>query len=138
MYRLLGLLALTLMLSLASAQPLAALAPADSVVTISASRLPAVPDTLMSRLQGLDWERAGGTLQQLAETLGGSGFGELLGPLAAGGDPLDELAAACPELPTVLDGLDLLGDEALLTVSVSVFNPMPVVTALARYSGAQL
>lgn len=138
MYRLLGLLALTLMLSLASAQPLAALAPADSVVTISASRLPAVPDTLMSRLQGLDWERAGNTLQQLAETLGGSGFDELLGPLAAGGNPLDELAAACPELPTVLDGLDLLGDEALLTVSVSAFNPMPVVTALARYSGAQL
>lgn len=138
MYRLLGLLALTLMLSPASAQPLAALAPADSVVTVSASRLPAVPETLMSSLQDLDWERAGNTLQQLTETLGGSEIGELLGPLAAGGGPLDELAAACPELPTALDGLDLLGDEALLTVSVSAFNPMPVVTALARYSGAQL
>ncbi|MBS3933255.1 MAG: hypothetical protein KGZ35_02780, partial [Truepera sp.] len=115
MYRLLGLLALTLMLSPALAQPLAALAPADSVVTVSASRLPAVPETLMSSLQDLDWERAGNTLQQLTETLGGSEIGELLGPLAAGGGPLDELAAACPELPTALDGLDLLGDEALLT-----------------------
>lgn len=137
MRALLGLLTLALMLSPALAQPLATLAPADSVITLSAARPPALPDTLASRLQGLDWERAEGTLQQLAQTLG-SDFAELLGPFAAGGGLLDELAATCPELPTALDGLDLLGDEALLTVSVSAFNPMPVITALARYSGAPL
>jgi len=55
-------------------------------------------------------------IEKCPETLG-SGFGELPGPFAAGGGLLDELAEACPELPTALDGLDLLGDEALLTVS---------------------
>ncbi|MDE0100388.1 MAG: hypothetical protein OXM87_12410 [Truepera sp.] len=62
-------------------------------------------------------------------------MGKSLRDIGIGGE---EIAEACPPLASSLDepGLEGLISDTLLTVSVSTFNPLSVVTAFARVAPA--
>lgn len=153
-----------------SAQPLSALAPAETVLTLGYKTSgEGGSNALKDDLAELDWAGARETLEQLATLLGASdsergAFGDASGGDTSGGAGsedgytdnsmdnigdevlgglLDSLSAreagqtmlseACPELleerfKNVEDG----ALDALLTVSVSPFNPVPAATALLR------
>lgn len=122
----------------ASAQPLATLAPADTVLALSLTPTESPLDGLGDDLAALDWEGAAATIAGLMTALGEGPGGDL--PMR--GDAAElfaELEEACPDAAEVGEGLELLrpGDAYLLTVSVSPFNPMPAVTALARVGDAE-
>ncbi|MDE0528330.1 MAG: hypothetical protein OXH85_06540 [Truepera sp.] len=123
---------------LTEAQSLATLAPANTLLTLQFKPQRGFLDTLPADLAALDWEGAVDTLSKLSTLLAGDLFdesGESLGDIGMGGE---EIAEACPPLASSLDepGLEGLISDALLTVSISTFNPLPVVTAFARVAPA--
>ena len=130
-------------LSATYAQPLADIAPAGTVLSLGLESYEAFyANDLLSDIAELDWEQAGDTLSQLFTYLSASDssgefddFGEGLDEFGAA---VDEVIAACPELEGFLDeGLPVVGEASLLTVSVSPFSPIPALTALSRFSGEQ-
>ena len=139
---------LTLAFSHASAQPLAGLAPAETVLTLGykVSGSDAQQNALREDLAALEWGQAGETLQQLATYLENSDLssdfrdlGDLLNEFSGGADVQEEgramLEGVCPELLEERFSENEMEDVAfgaLFSVSVSPFNPVPAVTALAR------
>ena len=133
----------TLLIAPAAAQPLAELAPADTVLTLSLTPQQGFLDTLPRDLAELDWEGAGDTLQRLVAALPPGALddlGDALDELGEAGEEIgsaiEEITEACPPLAGSFaePGLEGMIADALLTVSVSPFNPMPAVTAFARVS----
>jgi len=130
-------------LSATYAQPLADIAPAGTVLSLGLESYEEFyANDLLSDIAELDWEQAGDTLSQLFTYLSASDnsgefddFGEGLEEFGAA---IDEVIAACPELEGFLDeGLPVVGEASLLTISVSPFSPVPALTALSRFSGEQ-
>ena len=136
----------------AFAQPpgssLAELAPAETVLTlgyrVSGSGSDAQQNILRDELAALEWDRAGETLQQLATYLEDSdlsgdlqGLSDLLEEFSAGRDGQgrgqEMFEAFCPELLDERFSEEVASAaDALLSVSVSPFNPVPAATALLR------
>lgn len=163
------LLSLTLLLGLAIAQsedtaaanptsdshPLAALAPADTVLALSYVVQSDVLETLADDLATLDWEGARATLHKLI-TVGQSlsddpDMSEMLVMLENLMQGFSEPEAAsqmifdfCPAYGEVLENLKAysesnghyIGFEELVTVSVGPASPLPVFTALVRIDEA--
>ena len=139
----------TLALPYTFAQPLtsslAELAPAETVLTLGykSSGEPS-SNSLKDDLAGLEWERAGETLQQLGTYLENSDLSgdfqnlsdllnEFSGGLDAQGEGRAMLGEVCPELlDERFSEMESSAANALLAVSVSPFNPVPAVTALFR------
>ena len=152
-----------------AAQPLSALAPAETVLTLGYKTTgESGSNALKDDLAELDWAGAKETLEQLATLLGASdsesAFGDASGGDTSGGAGneygdangstdnigdevlgglLDSLSAreagqtmlseACPELlEESFKNVESGALDALLTVSVSPFNPVPAATALLR------
>lgn len=141
-----------LWLPVAAAQSLAELAPGSSLVTLGFSKPGPVLDTLGDDLAELDWARAAETLEQLGRFLEQSGaaaeidrdFEEFIGILLSLRDfdqdeVIDEAFAFCPAAGDILldDPSLLVGEDALLTVSLSEFSAIPSVTALAQMADDQ-
>ena len=139
--------------SLAAAQPLAALAPAETFLTLGWTPGPprGTPQNALGRdLGALDWPRVGRTLEALAPLTGDSSSAAMLryGSLFQGqqGKPPrgDDLFTNCPEwralgrtyppMPNLT--ADDAFDGALLSVSASAYNPVPAATALLRVAPA--
>jgi hypothetical protein len=117
------------------AQPLARLAPPDTVLSLSLRDL---DDTrwegLKEDLAALEWARMGelvGRLGMFLDQPGGPNADPSLG---------DELFADCPALEAPLEALGwrILGRDALLTVGLNPFNPLPSLTAMARLDGGHV
>ncbi len=139
---------LTLALPYTFAQPLAELAPAETVLTlgykVSGSGSDAQQNALREDLAALEWEQAGETLQQLATYLEDSDLSgdfadlsDILSELSGGADFQEEgqalLGEVCPELLEERFSEEVeFASDALLSVSVSPFNPVPAATALMR------
>lgn len=146
-FLLLGVMALAGGALPAAAQSLTQLAPADSILTLGLEAHDIDAESLRADLAALDWDGARETFSRIAEVLDGPGadedvaiFFDLLGFFfgqGLEGEIADELVFACPPLaPFLVEGeFTLLGDEALLTVGMSPFAPMPAVTALTRLEG---
>lgn len=127
----------------AYAQPLADIAPPATVLSLGLeSGGEFYANDLLSDIASLDWDAAGVTLMELFAYIESSDpggefddFNEGMGELGA---IIDEAVAACPGIADFLDeGLPLVGDASLLTVSISPFGAMPAVTAMSRFSGEQ-
>lgn len=127
----------------AYAQPLADIAPPGTVLSLGLEGYEEFyANDLLSDIASLDWDAVGVTLMDLfayIESSDPSGefddFNEGMGGLGA---IIDEAVAACPGIADFLDeGLPVVGDASLLTVSISPFGAMPAVTALSRFSGEQ-
>lgn len=140
-------LSLLLMLGAAgAAQPLAQLAPKGTVLSLSMNWQGGVLDTLDDDLNALEWEKGRETLDKLLEVgafldddfenvlelyremMNGFDSSETLSP---------EVLEACPGLQAVADASqDYKGkgyeSEALLTISLGSFSPVPAGTALLR------
>ena len=145
----------------AFAQPLSALAPAETVLTLGYQTSgEGGSNALKDDLAELDWAGARETLEQLAtlieangsgdfgDTSGGAGnedrssftdnvgdevLGGLLDSLGARDMGQTMLSEACPELlGERFKNVENGALDALLTVSVSPFNPVPAATALLR------
>lgn len=139
----------------AAAQPLAALAPAETFLTLGWT--PGAPpqntrentpqNALTRDLGALDWPRVGRTLEALAPLTGDSSsetmlrlYGYLFQGQQGTPPPGNDLFANCPEwralertYPPMPDlTADDAFDEALLSVSTSTYNPVPAVTATLR------
>ena len=114
----------------ALAQRLAGYLPADTFVAVGTVGLEAHADLLDDFLA--EWERLGLT-ERLGAALGGaSDVGAMFG-LPLDGDVGDA------SLPSALEGLepfDLVGTEAWAALSISAFNPLPVLTLLASVDDA--
>ena len=132
-----------------SATPLAALAPADTVLSLGMQVRPGAFGTLGDDLAALDWERAGETLDRLAVSLDeaedDSGFfnafleGFLEGFVEGTGEDAEDSFSRCvadyeadSATHLVDEGALEASTDALLTVSVSAFDPVPAATALLR------
>ena len=130
-----------------SATPLAALAPADTVLSLGMQVRPGTFGTLGDDLAVLDWERAGETLDRLAVSLDDAaedeGFfnafleGFLEGFVEGTGQDAEDAFSRCVadyEASNSEDAVEAteVNTDALLTVSVSAFNPVPATTALLR------
>ena len=130
-----------------SATPLAALAPADTVLSLGMQARPGTFGTLGDDLAALGWERAGETLDRLAVSLDDAaeddaGFfnafleGFLEGLVEGTGQDAEDAFSRCVagEYEDDAATADVLAvsTDALLTVSVSAFNPVPAATALLR------
>ncbi len=141
-----------LCLPVAAAQSLAELAPGASVVTLGLTSSGPGFDTLAQDLAELDWERAAMTLEALARFLEESGAAaeidrdveEIIGFLLSARDfdqeeIINEVFGLCPAAGEILldDPSILKGENALLTVSLNEFSPVPAVTALAQMSEDQ-
>ena len=145
------LLYLGLCLGVASAQPLATLAPDDTVASFSWSSSGSVLDTLGDDLVALEWERAGETLDKLvrglAELTDDRDMQDILEAyemmIESYQDPMagsEMILEVCPNYEPVLEAneayLERYGKsvpfEALLTVGISPYSPIPSVTALMR------
>lgn len=146
---------LTLVGSLALAQPLAALVPAETFLTLGWTPGPSPQDTpqnaLTRDLAALDWSRAGRTLEALTPLTGNGSsenmlnlYGYLLQGQQAGLPQENNPFADCPEwralartyLPMPNLTLNNTFDEALLSVSAASYNPVPAVTATLRVEPA--
>jgi hypothetical protein len=131
-------LLLALMAGLASAQrPLAAYAPADALVTLSATVQEHDLGSFGAELAALDWAKLGDLIERGAEMIDDRDIEEMLevfGGMREFEDAFAEIEAECPGLGDPLEAL--MGNhafgEALLTVSLSPFNPVPAVSAFAR------
>jgi hypothetical protein len=144
---LLSSLLVLLGLSSAVAQPLANLAPANTLLSLSWSSQNPVIDTLGDDFAALNWQDAGATLERLIAYMAFldedpdiRGLLEFYQTLQDTQDATDAARAQalefCPALEGPLTDLEAFsGDvpfEALLTVTASPFNPVPAVTALLR------
>ncbi|UCH26739.1 MAG: hypothetical protein JSV66_03570, partial [Trueperaceae bacterium] len=123
----------------AQSQPLATLAPADTVVTLSLRSQEVGDQTLGRDLAELDWAGAGATLTKLINFLAETGsdfdldeLSEILEVISAPGDLLAELEGFCPQVTDLSLPFKGLFTDALLTVSFTPFNPLPAVTAFSR------
>ncbi len=138
-----------LLLGSSLAQPMRALgelAPADTVASFGWSSQTEFIDTLKTDFAELNWMQAGETLEKLAAVLSEAGdfadfadLFEMLEQMEDQNEMLDEaygeLYDFCPNLETVVPELEALEGEyipfdALLTVGLSAFNPIPSVTAI--------
>jgi hypothetical protein len=132
-------------LAAAYAQPLANLAPAESVLTLSYNGPIEITTTIVDDLATLDWERASETMKQISSFLAESGRSDDLSELSQAitllqsGTFNEMITEGCTPLADFLEGdpPPLFGDEALLTISMSPFNPLPSITALTRFNDAQ-
>ena len=127
-----------------SAQPLAELAPAETVLTLGYKTSGEFnSNALQEDLAALDWAGASETLEKLAEAgdlgsdLTGDALlnflGEFLEGLNTQGEGQALLEDLCPELlDERFSEMQNSAADALLTVSVSPFNPVPAGTALLR------
>ena len=134
----------TLALPYTFAQPLAELAPAETVLTLGyTSSGETLSNTLTDELSSLDWAGARETLERLAEAgdrgsdLTGDAALNFLGEFLEGLDTQEEgralLGEVCPELLEERFSEEVeFASDALLSVSVSPFNPVPAATALMR------
>ena len=129
----------------AGAQPLATLAPEDTVLSLSMNWQGSVLETLDDDLNALGWEQGKETLRKLFDVGArlDSDFkdalelyqGMLDGSSSTSLPP--EVLDACPGLQAVSDAAqDYRGkaykSDALLTLSLSPFSPIPAGTALLR------
>ncbi len=128
-------------LSPARAQPLADIAPSGTILSLGlASYDEFYANDLLSDIASLDWEQAIATATQLVEYVAANDssgdfddFGSMFEEIEVA---IGEAVAVCPGLePFFNNGLPIVGDESLLTVSMSPFSPMPAITALSRFSG---
>ena len=127
-----------------SAQPLAELAPAETILTLGYKTSgESNSNALQEDLAALDWAGASETLEKLAEAgdlgsdLTGDALlnflGEFLEGLNTQGEGQELLEDFCPELlDERFSEMQNSAADALLTVSVSPFNPVPAGTALLR------
>ena len=144
------LLALALLaFGVAGAQPLATLAPEDTVLSLSMNWQGGVLETLDDDLNALGWEQNKATLAKLFE-VGAYLDGDLEELLQVYEDMLNgfdspelppEVLEACPGLQAVADASQDYKDgtytsDALLTLSLSPFSPVPAGTALLRVDDA--
>lgn len=144
---LLSSLLVLLGLSGAVAQPLANLAPANTLLSLSWSSQNPVIDTLGEDFAALNWRDAAATLEQLIAYVAFldddpdiRGLLEFYQTLQDTQDATDAARAQalefCPALEGPLTDLEAFSGEvpfeALLTVTASPFNPVPAVTALLR------
>lgn len=146
-----SLILFLLCLGVVSAQPLAELAPDDTVVSFSWSYEGDVFQSLGDDLAALEWERAGETLDKLitglAELSDDPDIQDMLDAyemfVQSYQDPMagaDAILEFCPNYESVLEENERFMEEhgktvpfdALLTVSVSPFSPIPSATALLR------
>ena len=136
------------------AQPLASLAPADTVLSLGMQARHDMFGALGNDLAALDWARAGETLGTLSSFLSettddpdlkealernSKAFESLYDPTAAlSAELLGELAT-CPAYIEATEAAQAAykdnaypPSDALLTVSVSAFNPVPTLVGLTR------
>ena len=139
--------------SLSWAQPLANLAPADTVLSLGMQVRPDMFGTLGDDVAALDWARARETLETLTsvagERAGDPDTQDLLrlynAILLSYSDPVAAAAIFTPDLatcPAYIEAAEAVQEanrngysvpvDALLTVGVSSFNPVPTAVALMR------
>ena len=138
--------------SLGWAQPLASLAPADTVLSLGMQTQPGVFGTLGDDVAALDWRRAGETLETLTSVVGERAddpdlkdlFNLYNVILLSYTDPVAAAAVFTPELatcPAYIEATEAAQEavrdgyapaEGLLTVGVSSFNPVPTLVGLLR------
>ena len=142
---------LTLTLGMALAQPLASLAPADTVLSLSQSYQGGLFDTLDDDFAALEWEAAGETLEKLlnvaAQLSDDADLQDMLDAyqmmLEGFSDPVaanEEVLEFCPAYADVIESSQAYMEQedkdytvdALLSVSISAFSPVPAGTALMR------
>ena len=130
-------MATLLVIGTVMAQPLAALAPADSIVTLSHSAQDRGLGSLGADLAALDWSKLGGLLEAATAAFGERPFNDFTDAMQLFEEfdtAFDDLDSLCPGLGTMVSDpalLDLV-DDALLTVSLSPFNPLPAITGFVR------
>jgi hypothetical protein len=137
------LLASILLLGLAWAQPLAELAPPESALTLGWSFEGNVLETLKDDVAALPWEGAKATLEKLMDVFGrSSGAVEGLPEGDLGSFWMDMLGEICPGAAFPAFPEDYreryprgAPSEALLTVSLSPFSPLPVLSGVLRLEG---
>ncbi len=143
LYSFLATLLAGLLLNFTLAQPLAEFAPADAFLALGFERQSPVLASLKDDLLALDWAQAGQTLEAiLSEADLDAEFADLseLFDLFEGKDALlEELRDGCPNLAEIIEQEDLkiIGDEALVTISVNAFNPIPAFSAITRFSSVE-
>lgn len=118
-------------------RPLAEYAPAESVVSLDLTRQSLDFGSLGDALAALDWSRLGGLIERSAAQIDDRDIREMLemfGDLQRMNHDLSELDSVCQGLSEPLGQLidRHFLDEALLTVSLSPFDPIPAVSAFAR------
>ena len=145
------LLFVLLTFGVALAQPLASLAPADTVLSLSQSYQGGLFDTLDDDFAALEWEAAGETLEKLlnaaAQLSDDADLEDMLEMyqdiLESYRDPVaanEEVLEFCPAYADVIESSQAYMEQedkdytvdALLTVSISAFSPVPAGTALTR------
>jgi hypothetical protein len=137
MVRYLAPVALSLLISFAPANPLLAVTPDTAAVVLEIAPDAGVPSGLVEALAGLGWETHLDTLMRIAAIL------DLELPVTDDpsdlvGELLDEVATTCPPLADALAGISpggLFGD-ALVSLHLNAFNPVPQVLAISRPSDA--
>ena len=145
------LLFVLLTFGVALAQPLASLAPADTVLSLSQSYQGGLFDTLDDDFAALEWEAAGETLEKLlnaaAQLSDDADLEDMLEMyqdiLESYRDPVaanEEVLEFCPAYADVIESSEAYMEQedkdytvdALLSVSISAFSPVPAGTALMR------
>lgn len=133
-------------LSFGLAQPLAALAPADAVLSLGWTFEGGVYDTIDDDIRALDWSKGKVALEKLLNFLASRDgdfspvFEVYQGLISGNYDQMSEaLYDFCPafrDFNAEMQAQAMAGEartiDALLTVSISGMNPMPAVTALFR------
>lgn len=133
MHRSLALIALSLVLGLAPANPLLAVTPDTAAIVLEIAPAAGVPSSLIEAFDGLGWETHLDTLMRVGMLLD-SDLMLTEDPTDAVAALLDEVVAVCPALadalPTV-NPADLFGDS-LLSIHLNPFNPVPQLLAITR------
>ena len=134
--------------------PLAELAPADAVLSLGWSSSNDIYDTLDDDFAALPWEEAGEVLAKLTNALIALDADPDLTDLAVtlrdalesvdtGADPYADILMFCPNFESLIPEFEAYEDydtsqlrfEALATLSVNSFSPVPSATALLRVEG---
>jgi len=139
---------LMLLVSSSFAQTLESLAPADTIVSLGFSSESEFIQTLDDDLHALNWMSASDTLTKLADVLMSTGefrdLADMLDMMNEANDGqsemMDELYAVCPSVEGLMPKFeDVNGHvpfDALLSVGMSSFNPLPSVTAILELDGS--
>lgn len=140
-----GLASLVLLLGLGFAQSLANLAPKDTVLSLGWSSNSKVMQTLGDDLASLDWQKATETIAKLSGVLQETGdfyelsnFLDMMNEMDSQDSMLEELYMMCPDFEGLMPGFESYEGEqvpfdALLTVGLSAYSPIPSVTALIEF-----
>lgn len=140
-----GLASLLLLCGLSFAQSLANLAPKDTVLSLGWSSNSKVIQSLGDDLANLDWLKAEETLMKLSNVLSGASdfteFSQMLNMMQNmedQGGMLEEVYAMCPSFEGLMPKFESYKGQhvpfdALLTVGLSAFSPVPSVTALIQF-----